>query len=135
MDFSYYERKQAFLAQQQREGALVISKPLDQAKINAAYEQYKIQREVLRQQQEATEEWLQKQKRARQAENQKRYSLKPVKTSVDRECCICGALIPKGTRVLHRTGIETNPRTRNPRWTSYYWCNQCKPLNTKEENM
>ena len=126
MDFSYYERKQAFLAQQQREGALVISKPLDSAKINAAYEQYKIQREVLRQQQEATEEWLQKQKRARQAENQKRYSLKPVKTSVDRECCICGAQIPKGTRVMHRTGIETNPRTHNPRWVSYYFCSSCR---------
>ena len=134
MDFSYYERKQAFLTQQQREGALVISKPLDQAKINAAYEQYKIQREVLRQQQEATEEWLQKQKKERQTENQKRYSLKPVKTSVDRECCMCHRTIPKGTQVLHRTTITAYPRTWNPRWLSLYWCNQCRPLQTKEEN-
>lgn len=128
MDFGYHERKQAFLAQQQREGALVISKPLDAAKIAANYEQYKIQREVNRQMNQATEEWLQKQKLDRQTENQKRYSLKAVKTSADRECCICGAHIPKNTKVLHRTGIETNPRTRNPRWVSYYFCSSCRPL-------
>jgi hypothetical protein len=132
MDFGYHERKQAFLAQQQREGALVISKPLDAAKINAAYQQYKIQREVLRQQQEATEKWQKQQKQERQTENQIRYSLKPVKTSADRECCICGAHIPKNSRVLHRSGIETNPRTHNPRWASYYFCSSCRPLGGKQ---
>lgn len=135
MDFSYYERKAAFLSQQKREGALVISKPLDAAKINAAYEQYKIQREINRQMNQATTEWLKQQKEQRDQERQIRYSLKPVKTSADRECCICGAHIPKNSRVHHRTGQEINPNTRNGalRWTSYYFCSSCRPLGGKPQ--
>ncbi|MDI9578529.1 MAG: hypothetical protein QM398_10400 [Thermoproteota archaeon] len=108
---------------------------MDETKVLQRYREYlqkRVENQVLQQQKE--EEYKRAVEQRRQA-NSEKYSLKPVTVSADRECCECHRTIPKGTQALHRTGIETNPRTHNPRWASYYWCNQCKPLNTKEENM